>query len=58
MECRKWATYHANRCTELIIKGHAGEIISISFNSDGDKILTGSFDYSAKVKKTKIDLGY
>jgi len=28
---------------------HTGEVISISFNSDGDKILTGSFDYTAKV---------
>jgi dynein assembly factor with WDR repeat domains 1 len=31
------------------IDGHQGEVISISFNTDGDKILTGSFDYTAKV---------
>jgi dynein assembly factor with WDR repeat domains 1 len=31
------------------IDGHEGEIISISFNTDGDKILSGSFDYTAKV---------
>lgn len=31
------------------IDGHEGEVISISFNTDGDKILTGSFDYTAKV---------
>ncbi len=33
----------------ILIQGHTGEVISISFNSDGDKILTGSFDYTAKV---------
>ncbi len=33
----------------LFIQGHSGEVISINFNSDGDKILTGSFDYTAKV---------
>jgi WD40 repeat protein len=33
----------------LIKKGHSGEVISISFNTDGDKILTGSFDFTAKV---------
>ena len=31
------------------IDGHTGEVISISFNSDGDKILTGSFDFTTKV---------
>ncbi len=31
------------------IDGHQGEVISISFNTDGDKILTGSFDYTSKV---------
>lgn len=34
------------------IDSHNGEVISISFNSDGDKILTGSFDYTAKVIRT------
>jgi WD40 repeat protein len=33
------------------VDGHNGEVISISFNTDGDKILTGSFDYTAKVIK-------
>jgi dynein assembly factor with WDR repeat domains 1 len=33
----------------LKITEHTGEVISISFNSDGDKILTGSFDFTAKV---------
>ena len=31
------------------ITSHEAEVISISFNSDGDKILTGSFDHTAKV---------
>ena len=31
------------------IDDHEGEVISISYNTDGDKILTGSFDYTAKV---------
>jgi len=34
------------------IDSHQGEVISIGFNSDGDKILTGSFDYTAKVNDT------
>ena len=33
----------------LKINKHKGEVISVSFNSDGDKILTGSFDYTAKI---------
>ncbi len=33
----------------MSIDGHQGEVISISFNTDGDKILTGSFDFTAKV---------
>ena len=34
---------------KLFDTSHEGEVISISFNSDGDKILTGSFDKTAKV---------
>lgn len=32
-----------------IFKGHEAELISMHFNSDGDKILTGSFDQTAIV---------
>ena len=32
------------------LKGHTGEIVSLHFNADGDKILTGSFDKTARVK--------
>jgi dynein assembly factor with WDR repeat domains 1 len=32
-----------------IFKGHTAELISLHFNSDGDKILTGSFDKTAIV---------
>lgn len=28
---------------------HSAEIVSLHFNNDGDKILTGSFDNTAKV---------
>lgn len=31
---------------------HQGEVINISFNTDGDKILTGSFDHTVKVWDT------
>ena len=31
---------------------HQAEVISISYNSDGDKILTGSFDDTAKIWDT------
>lgn len=35
------------------LKGHTGEIVSLHFNADGDKILTGSFDKTARVKRKK-----
>ena len=31
------------------LKGHTGEIVSLHFNAEGDKILTGSFDRTAMV---------
>lgn len=31
------------------LKGHSGEIVSLNFNADGDKLLTGSFDSTAMV---------
>eukprot|EP00913_Durusdinium_trenchii_P023745 g22302.t1 len=31
------------------LEGHSAEIVSLNFNTDGDKILTGSFDNTAKV---------
>ena len=36
------------------LKGHEGEIVSLNFNADGDKILTGSFDGTAIVWDTRI----
>ena len=43
------------------LAGHEGEIVSLHFNAEGDKILTGSFDRTAMVIKgchyKKIDLG-
>jgi len=33
------------------LKGHTGEIVSLNFNADGDKLLTGSFDRTAMVKR-------
>lgn len=33
----------------LDLTGHQGEIVSINFSSDGDKVITGSFDGTAKV---------
>jgi len=31
------------------LKGHTGEIVSLNFNAEGDKILTGSFDKTAMI---------
>ena len=41
------------------LQGHTAEIVSLHFNTEGDKILTGSFDTTAKVGRYDIiDLGY
>lgn len=37
----------------FIILGHTGEIVSLHFNAEGDKILTGSFDRTAMVWDTR-----
>ena len=29
--------------------GHTAEIVSLNFNTEGDKIITGSFDHTTKV---------
>lgn len=39
------------------MKGHEGEIVSLNFNADGDKILTGSFDGTAIVIPLKLRSG-
>ena len=31
------------------LAGHQGEIISLSFTTEGDRVLTGSFDGTAKI---------
>lgn len=36
------------------LKGHEGELVSLHFNSDGDLILTGSFDKSAIIWDARI----
>lgn len=36
-----------------MLKGHEGEIVSLNFNSEGDKIVTGSFDCSARIWDTR-----
>lgn len=35
------------------LTGHTGEIVSLHFNAEGDKILTGSFDKTAIVWDTR-----
>ena len=37
---------------EIFQLEHEGEVISSSFNMDGDKILTGSFDKTVKIWDT------
>jgi len=39
------------------LKGHEGEIVSLNFNADGDKILTGSFDGTAIVSIHSLRFG-
>ena len=34
----------------VTLQGHTAEIVSLHFDTEGDKILTGSFDTTAKVK--------
>jgi len=31
------------------LNGHTGEIVSLHFSSEGDKIVTGSFDCTARI---------
>ena len=40
-------------------KGHQGEIISLNFSSEGDRLITGSFDKTARVDiyKNKKGMG-
>lgn len=33
------------------MKGHEGEIVSLDFSSDCHRLISGSFDYTAKVIK-------
>jgi len=37
----------------VTLNGHKGEIVSLHFNAEGDKILTGSFDKTAMVWDTR-----
>jgi len=34
------------------LKGHQGEIVSLNFSAEGDKIITGSFDCTARIWDT------
>jgi len=43
----------------VTLKGHEGEIISLNFSSEGDRLITGSFDKTARVDiyKNKKGMG-
>lgn len=34
------------------LKGHTGEIVSLNFSAEGDRIITGSFDFTARIWDT------
>ena len=34
-------------------QGHTAEIVSLNFNNDGDRLITGSFDHTTKVWDVK-----
>jgi dynein assembly factor with WDR repeat domains 1 len=36
------------------LKGHDGELVSLHFNTDGDLILTGSFDKTAMIWDARV----
>ena len=42
-----WDVEHGKEVFDL--KGHKAEIVSLNFNTDGDKIITSSFDCTAKI---------
>jgi len=48
--CKLWDVEYGKEVCSL--KGHTGEIVSLHFNSDGDKIITGSFDKTAIIWDT------
>jgi len=33
----------------MSLNGHEGEIVSLNFSAEGDKIVTGSFDHTARI---------
>ena len=39
-----------------IYQGHQGEIVSLNFSAEGDKIITGSFDCTARVIFIEIQI--
>jgi dynein assembly factor with WDR repeat domains 1 len=40
--------------TELCtLAGHTAEIVSLNFNTDGDKLITGSFDHTSRIWDVK-----
>jgi len=49
--CKLWDVEYGKEVCSL--KGHTGEIVSLHFNSDGDKIITGSFDKTAIIWDTQ-----
>ena len=38
------------------LKGHEGEVISLNFTTEGDRIITGSFDGTAKIWDVRTGL--
>ena len=44
--------------TTLNLSGHKEEVISISFSSEGDRLITGSFDKTAKVWDLRTGILY
>lgn len=49
--CKLWDVETGQLIATL--KGHDGEIVSLHFNAEGDKIVTGSFDKTARVWDTR-----
>ena len=44
---------HSGECLHTLL-GHTAEIVSLNFDTGGQRIITGSFDHTVKVWDVKI----
>src|SRR5512133_3885038 len=52
LDLRGWEWHYVHRLCHsdlLTLKGHTGSVVSARFSADGSRILTASFDHTARV---------